>query len=586
MSFRLRVFALMALVAVIATGVTAWLTLRAATTQVSESAEAQRQTVETITAELADYGRDHGTWEGVATVVRELGDRTGERIKLTTTYGEVVADTDTLAGRAARATDAPPVVVDPRPELALPGDRPDVVAIASAELANYRTGVFLAACLTRIGIGVETTDGPYGVPRHVAAPAGEPGAVGGIEECQGRAATETPVGGDEWLSACPGVTADPAGQEVRVQVDPDTSAGTARDLRNCLTEAFAVQIDEFAPVPLQVYLGAAGDDDGAPLSAGPVLIAAGLVAALAIAGSILISRRVLRPIHALTGASHRLAAGDLTGRVPVAGRDELAALARSFNQMADSLQRGEERQRRLVADVAHELRTPLANLRGYLEALKDGVVTPDPELFTSLHEEAVLQQRIVDDLQDLALAEAGTMVYHRSRTDLGELLETCRTTHQAVAEAAGVRLSASTAGPVYVDADPDRLRQVLGNLVNNAIRATPDGGAVTLSGTRDGDWAVVTVTDTGTGIAPEHLPYVFDRFWRADAARGRTTGGSGLGLAIARQIVTDHEGTIEVASERGAGTTFSIRLPAISGTAAPDGYDRAATAPRQAPPGA
>lgn len=565
MSFRLRVFALMALVAVIATGVTALLTLQAATAQISESAEARRQNVETITAELADYGHDHGTWEGVATTVRRLGFRTDQRIKLTTTYGLVVADTDTLAGRSARETDSPPITVDPRPDLTLPDDgQPDVLAIAQNELAAYHSGVLLAACLTRAGIDVEATSGRYGIPRYVPAPAGEPGVRQVIEQCEDSAAARPPQN-IEWLNQCAGRSADTPGVDLRFSTpDPSSVAGGAENLRACLTEAFALQIDEFAPVPMEVYLGAAGDDDGAPLSVGPVLAAAGLVATLAIAGSILISRRVLRPIRALTGASHRLAGGDLTGRVPVEGRDELAGLASSFNRMADSLQRGEERQRRLVADVAHELRTPLANLRGYLEALKDGVVTPGPELFTSLHEEAVLQQRIVDDLQDLALAEAGTMVYHRSRTDLGELLETCRTTHQAVAEAAGVRLAASIAGPVHVDADPDRLRQVLGNLVSNALRATPDGGAVSLNGKRDGRWAVVTVADTGTGIAPEHLPHVFDRFWRADAARGRTTGGSGLGLSIARQIVTDHEGTIEVASERGAGTTFTIRLPALA----------------------
>ncbi|MGH3682026.1 MAG: sensor histidine kinase, partial [Natronosporangium sp.] len=264
-----------------------------------------------------------------------------------------------------------------------------------------------------------------------------------------------------------------------------------------------------------------------------------------------------------------LGAGDLTERVPVVGRDELAGLARSFNRMADSLQRGEERQRRLIADVAHELRTPLANLRGYLEALKDGVVAPDADLFASLHEEAVLQQRIVDDLQDLALAEAGTLIYHRSRVDLGELLEICRAAHQAVAEAADVRLTAAGAAAGYVYVDPDRLRQVLGNLVGNALRATEAGGSVSLTGTRDGDWAVVTVADTGTGIAPEHLSHVFDRLWRADPARGRTTGGSGLGLAIARQIVTDHGGTITVDSVPGAGTTFTIRLPGRTGSPQP-----------------
>ncbi|MFJ6199458.1 sensor histidine kinase [Micromonospora sp. NPDC092111] len=235
---------------------------------------------------------------------------------------------------------------------------------------------------------------------------------------------------------------------------------------------------------------------------------------------------------------------------------------RSFNRMADSLQRGEERQRRLVADVAHELRTPLANLRGYLEALSDGVITPDQDLFASLHDEAMLQQRIVDDLQDLALAEAGKLAYHRVTVDLAELLETCGTAHHARAESAGVSLRVA-AGPVAVYADPDRLRQVVGNLVTNAVRATAAGGSVRLVASRTETQAVVRVVDSGSGIPADALPHVFDRFWRADAARSRRTGGSGLGLAIARQIVTDHQGTITVASEVGVGTTFTITLPRV-----------------------
>jgi two-component system sensor histidine kinase BaeS len=173
----------------------------------------------------------------------------------------------------------------------------------------------------------------------------------------------------------------------------------------------------------------------------------------------------------------------------------------------------------------------------------------------------VLQQRIVDDLQELALAEAGTLAYHRAEVDLADLLETCRTAHFAVAEAAGVRLTME-AEAVHVPADPDRLRQVIGNLVTNALRATSRGGSVTLSATRTGDVALLRVTDTGLGIAAAALPYVFDRFWRADSARGRRTGGSGLGLAIARQIVTDHHGEMSVESEVGVGTTFTITLPA------------------------
>jgi two-component system sensor histidine kinase BaeS len=301
---------------------------------------------------------------------------------------------------------------------------------------------------------------------------------------------------------------------------------------------------------------------GPGLAPGPVVAAAAAVIALTAAATAMLSRRVVRPIGTLTAASRRFGQGDLTQRVQVRGRDELAELARSFNRMADSLQAGEERQRRLVADVAHELRTPLANLRGYLEALKDGVVPADPELFANLHREAVLQQRIVDDLQDLALAEAGRLAYHRTAVDLAELLETCATAHRAAVEAAGVDLRTRAGRDLLVDADPDRLRQVLGNLVANALRATPSGGSITLGAAAGGDaTATLTVRDTGVGIPPEDLPHIFDRFWRADASRERTSGGSGLGLAIARQIVTDHEGRIEAESRPGAGTTITITLP-------------------------
>jgi two-component system sensor histidine kinase BaeS len=576
-SFRVRLLALVAVVAVIAIATTAWLTLRQASQQVTESADAERADVDAITEELREYGWTRGTWEGVAPLVEELGFRTGQRIRLVTEFEEVLADTDTIEGRTARPVGSPPISINPRPSLALP-DEPEspeeLVAIATEEIDNYRSGVLLAACLTRLGLGAQVTDGPYGVPRHAPDAASVPSQAQ-LDECRGFATVPDEVRDEDfqlaeacWAAGVDAAPGEPTRPPAATDPLPDgelLESGLLRPvdeevLAGCLTQAFANQVDWVAPVPLRVYLGAV-DDTEAALSTGPVLTAAGLVALLALAGSLLVSRRVLRPIRALTSASQRLGAGDLTERVPVVGRDELAGLASSFNRMADSLQRGEERQRRLVADVAHELRTPLANLRGYLEALKDGVVSPDPELFSSLHDEAVLQQRIVDDLQELALAEAGALVYHRSRVDLGELLETCQTAHQAVAEAADVRLTAVTTGQVWVHADPDRLRQVLGNLVGNALRASTAGGSVTITGWQAGGAAMVTVADTGSGIAPEHQPYLFDRFWRADAARGRNTGGSGLGLAIARQIVTDHGGTIKVASELGAGTIFTIRLP-------------------------
>ncbi|MDQ7905351.1 ATP-binding protein [Phytohabitans sp. ZYX-F-186] len=541
MSFRVRVLVLVTLVAVTAVGATAWIVLRQASQQITDSETADRAVVDQVTTEILEYGETHGTWEGVAGVVNDLGLSTGERIHVATESGIVISDTDTLQGVTARQLGTSVSLVDPRPKIAL-SEVQEPFAATTRSVSNYRTGVRFAACLSRRGHVVLKVDGAFGVPTFQDR-GGDPAQVAMCQELAVESRQEVEFT-QQRISACKaaGVTGGP--------------------LTLCLSQAFTDLISDVAPEPLRVTLGFAGEPQ-TPISPGPILAAAAGVALLALAGTAVLSRRVLRPIGSLTEAAGRLGRGDLTSRVAVVGSDEVAELGRSFNRMADSLQRGEERQRRLVADVAHELRTPLANLRGYLEALKDGVIEPGSELFASLHEEAVLQQRIVNDLQDLALAEAGTLAYHRTVIDLAEVLETTRAAHHAVAESAGVRLVVATPGPAQVYADPDRLRQVLGNLVTNALRATTAGGSVTLSSAVDGPAVVVRVADTGTGIAPASLPYVFDRFWRADSARGRRTGGSGLGLSIARQIVTDHGGTITVASQLGVGTTFTITLPAL-----------------------
>ncbi|SCL35422.1 two-component system, OmpR family, sensor histidine kinase BaeS [Micromonospora rhizosphaerae] len=549
MSFRLRVLWLVILVAVSATAATAWLTLRQASQQINDSATTDRAQLDQVVGRLRTYSSQHGTWEGVPDLVQDLRTQTGQRIHLVADTGDVIVDTDTQENRTARPLGTMVGFVDPRPVLNLaalpaePAGREKGVVVA---INAYRTGVLFAACLTRESVPVVASTTSTGVPQFDA----DLGAADG----RGRRGVDEIVDGCRDAAAEPG--RDRAAGAARVQV---CGTSTEEPVDSCLARAFTNEISDVAPVPARVYLGARGDP-ASVLTAGPLLAAAVGVAAVAVIGTALLSRRVLRPIDTLTAAAQRLGRGDLTGRVPVRGNDELAELARSFNRMADSLQRGEERQRRLVADVAHELRTPLANLRGYLEALSDGVITPDQDLFASLHEEAVLQQRIVDDLQDLALAEAGNLAYHRVTVDLAELLETCRTAHHARAESAGVSLRVA-AEPVAVHADPDRLRQVVGNLVTNALRATAAGGSVRLVASRTETQAIVQVVDTGSGIATDALPHVFDRFWRADAARGRRTGGSGLGLAIARQIVTDHQGTIRVASEVGVGTTFTITLP-------------------------
>jgi two-component system sensor histidine kinase BaeS len=284
-------------------------------------------------------------------------------------------------------------------------------------------------------------------------------------------------------------------------------------------------------------------------------------------GSAVVSRRALRPVDALTRSARHLGAGRPWEPVPVRGDDEVAELARTYNAMAAALKLGEERQRRMIADVAHELRTPLSTVRSYLEGLIDGIVPVEPALFASLHDEALLQQRLVDDLQDLAQAEAGTLTYRRQPIDVGELLETCRTAVAMQAEYARVNLRVRTGEHVEVHADADRIRQVVGNLVGNALRYTPADGTIALTCDRANGMAVIEVTDTGCGIAADDLPHVFDRFWRADASRDRSTGGSGLGLAIAHQIVSDHGGDMSVRSNLGRGSTFTVRLPLI-GTSA------------------
>ncbi|WP_418957535.1 sensor histidine kinase [Streptomyces tritici] len=534
MSFRVRVLGLLMLVALTATAATAWLTLRQADRQVREAVAAGQEDVSRITGELRAYGFGHGTWDGFAPAVEALSRDTGQRIRVATETGAPLADSDSLTGRAPRPLGSqPPILVDPRPDLTFPeGLVPGAARkLTVTAISRYRAAMTDAACLTRAGATVTVRTDRLGMP-----------------------GVDTP---DR-----PAHCREPRAADARQFRSDDAAArvcDTVQPFGPCLQRVFDERTAAVAPPRLQVRLGYQ-DESPPALAAGPTVAVAVGVALAAILGALLLSRAVLQPVRAMTHAAQALGEGDLERRVPVSGRDEIARLGRAFNRMADSLQAGEERQRRLTGDIAHELRTPLANLRGYLEALRDGVVDPTPELLDSLHEEALLQQRIVDDLQDLALAEAGALTYHRGELDLRELLEAAGTAHRPQAEAAGVTLEVRAPYPVYVTGDADRLRQAVGNLVGNALRATAPGSRVTLSLAPRGELAVVEVRDTGKGIPAEHLPHLFDRFWRADASRGRATGGSGLGLSIARQIVTDHQGTIDVASTVGVGTTFTIVL--------------------------
>jgi len=203
----------------------------------------------------------------------------------------------------------------------------------------------------------------------------------------------------------------------------------------------------------------------------------------------------------------------------------------------------------------------LSNIRGYLEALDEGIVDPTPELIGSLREEAIHLQGLIDELQDLALAESGELRIDMQPTDLGDLLQRAVTAHRAAAESAGVGLTLEAERGIEARVDSGRFRQVIGNLLRNAVQHTPAGGSVMVALVPGEERILVTVADTGEGIAEEHLPHVFDRFYRADSSRSRETGGSGLGLAIASELVRLHGGAIAAASESGRGSVFTVTLP-------------------------
>ncbi|MGI5242570.1 sensor histidine kinase [Dactylosporangium sp. CA-139066] len=536
MSFRARIFVLILVVALAAIGATAWLSFRLTARQIADSQRQATQHVTDIAESVRSYARRHGSWAGIDGKVRQLSDANNQRIRLVNLYGEVTVDSDNLRGKAARPVVSPPALIDPRPTLRLEASGGKAEALVVAELSQYRIATVTARCRTEQFLDVAAvTPDAYGIPVPDSVP---PGIDGG---CPQQAAREQQNAGDgDWAAV--------------------TGCRAVQAYQRCLAEAFGDRASGFAPEPLQLFLGAV-DDDAVRLVARPTLLSLGGVLVLALLGTAFVARHVSRPLRSLTAASRRLADGHLDARVPAGGRDEVGQLSASFNRMAAALEESEQAQRRLVAGVAHELRTPLSNLLGYLEALQDGLVAPSRELFGSLHEEVLLQRRILDDLQDLTLAEAGHLAYRRTDFDLAELVEVSRVAHLAVAEAAGVRLAAEAVGPLPVHGDQDRLRQVLGNLVTNALRYTDPDGDVVLRAFPSSGRAVVEVHDTGCGIAAADLPYVFQRFWRADPARDRETGGSGLGLTIARQIVLDHAGTIEAESELGIGTTFRATFP-------------------------
>jgi signal transduction histidine kinase len=321
------------------------------------------------------------------------------------------------------------------------------------------------------------------------------------------------------------------------------------------------------PSPSRGFLGRLSATTGFLQSVWWQFLLVGAVAAtISLVVARLMARGMTQPLRDMASAARRMETGDYTVRVRTRSRDEVGRLATAFNRMSEELEGLEQSRRDLVANVSHELKTPIAAIRAHLENLLDGVERPEPATLEVMLGQVERLGRLVDQLLDLSRLESGEVPLHLEELTLGPIVD------QLISEieialpgrAVTVRNEISADLPT-LSADRERLHQVLFNLVENAVRFTPDGGQVTLSARRENGSIEIAVADTGAGIPSEHLPRLFERFYRADPARARGDGGTGIGLAIARSVVEAHGGTIRAESEPGRGSVFTFDLPAANG---------------------
>jgi two-component system, OmpR family, sensor histidine kinase BaeS len=290
-------------------------------------------------------------------------------------------------------------------------------------------------------------------------------------------------------------------------------------------------------------------------------IAALVAIVLASLAGTLYSRRLVRPIQEITSTAQALSAGDHDARTGMTGADEIGFLGKTFDEMAEAIEADRETERRLTADVAHELRTPLQAIQATVEAMQDGVMPADEEHLGIVRDETVRLGRLAGGILELTRLERGSLAFRMERVDVATPVQAALDSHLALLETCDVGVTSDVGGPLFAKADSDRLQQAVGNLLSNAARYTPPGGSVHVTLSRDGGDALIEVADTGIGIAEEDLSRVFSRFWRANAARDRSSGGIGIGLAVTKEIVERHKGKIGARPNPSGGTVFWIRIP-------------------------
>ncbi|WP_127499858.1 sensor histidine kinase [Actinoplanes solisilvae] len=570
------------LIAIAATVSTAWLATRTATRAINQEQGRSLTDDKGVYDMLVAYAATHPDWSGVATLINARAAKLDRRITLTTEDRQVIVESAPGASlRVAR----PSAVVDPlNLDLGLTAGSARIDSratgpyrLTSAERAILRKAADdEVACLRRADLDGRITESPSG--RSTVTPA--PGTPSDLRtRCRGLTTDLVTAREQKALTSLARATARCAGLDASTQlkIGPDFTPVLSAvaviprpvpaeqvggppitpRLRSCLEKSRRTQLQPYVAPPALLFVtdpGQGVDRTTFTLSRENTVRIIGVTGAVllaTIAATVLIGRRLVGPLRALTEAADRQAP------VAVGGRDEIGYLARALNASVERRDRAEAQRRAMVGDVAHELRTPLTNIRSWLEAAQDDLAPTDGQLLALLHEEATQLQHIIDDLGDLAASDAGTLRVHAAPTAVRDLVTQVVESHREGARAAGVTLTIDVQGEPVVRADAVRLRQVIGNLVSNGIRHTPPGGTVTVAA----HGTTIAVRDTGAGIAPEHLSRVFDRFWRADESRSRTTGGSGLGLAISRKLVEAHGGTIDVSSRLGQGAEFVVRLP-------------------------
>lgn len=600
---RFRLVAFCLVIAAASTGFTAWASVLGTSSSLRQQYTQSAASIARVYDRLSDYAATHSTWTGVAGLVTALARQDQTQIILTSQTGALIADSGDDATAAVQGR--PTVLVNALQPDSSVGDVPlvggvDARAVGPFALSAVRQRTISKAvqvertCVSRFTgepapAAEKLANGrSYLLPAVLAATtcAAIPAATQATEGERVAAAALTPA-----LKRCfPNsrltargnltfrmLTTQTTGGTVSYQVAgvnlQPASAGFLSTLsrvigtvpattQTCIAAARRTQLAPYVAPPARLYL-----------SISTVLRQPGLSRAgrqrIAVTGAVILlatllicyvaASRLRRPLSALTTAVTRVASGRREASVALRGTSEMRQLAVAVNDLAGQLDDADQRRQDLISDVAHELRTPLGNIRGWMEAIQDNVASPEPALIGRLLDEALLLQRLIDDLQDLALADAGELPVHPELVDAADIAA------QVVAAgptgpAQAVLVTSSQVGDTTLEADPVRLRQIVGNLLTNSRRAT-ERGAITITVVGHPHEVVLAVTDSGAGIPAQDLPHLFDRFWRADRSRSRSRGGSGLGLAITHALVLAHQGRIDVRSEVGSGTTVTVALP-------------------------